>query len=100
MDKGNDLTIEVEEIRGRCPVYDVGDRMVFREGYRLDLRETDALCSHAMGALLPFLSSLSRGIPPGELGLAKDDECGRAQCPDPGQPHTHGGTVIFRICRS
>ncbi len=100
MDKGNDLTIEVEEVRGRCPVYDVGDRMVFREGYRLDIGETDALCSHAMGALLPFLSSLSRGIPPGELGLAKCDECGHVQCPDPGQPHTNGGTVIFRICRS
>jgi uncharacterized repeat protein (TIGR04076 family) len=100
LDKGHDLTIEVEEIRGKCPVYEVGDRMVFRDGYRLDLGETDALCSHAMGSLLPFLSSLSRGISPEAIGLSRGDDCGRVQCPDPGQPHTHGGTVTFRIRRS
>ena len=68
----SDLIIEVEEIRGGCPVYKKGDRMVFRGGFSLDLGESDALCSHTMGSLLPFMQSLGRGVPPSELGLAKD----------------------------
>ncbi len=97
MEKTRDLIIEVEEIRGRCPVYKKGDCMVFRGGYNLDVKETDALCSHAVASLLPFLSSLSRGVSPKELGLARGDDDARVNCPDPGQPYTHGGTVRLRI---
>ena len=68
----SDLIIEVEEVRGRCPVFKKGDRMVFRGGYNLDLEETDALCSPnllQLVALLPAdngiysleVSSYSRG---------------------------------------
>ena len=97
---GHDLVVEVEEIKGACPVYQHGDRMVFREGYRLDLTQTDALCSHAMGALLPWLASLSKGVEPQHLGLARAGGTdAHVQCPDPGGEHTGGGTVLFRITR-
>ena len=52
----SDLIIEVEEINGGCPVFEKGDRIVLRGGYNLDVERTDALCSHAMGSLLPFIS--------------------------------------------
>jgi uncharacterized repeat protein (TIGR04076 family) len=97
---GHDLVVEVEEIKGTCPVYGHGDRMVFLEGYRLDLSVTDALCSHAMGVLLPWLAALSEGVEPQQLGLArKGDTDAHVQCPDPGGERTGGGTVLFRIKR-
>jgi len=95
--KARDLVIEVVEVRGECPVFKVGDRIVLRDGYRLDMDGTDALCSHAMGSLLPFLSPISRGIDPVSLGLSQEDGCGYVHCPDPGPPRTGGGTVVFRI---
>ena len=95
---GRDLIVEVEQIRGRCPVYRPGDRMVFLEGYRLDIEGTDSLCSHAMGVLIPWLAALSKGVKPEELGLARaGDRDAHVQCPDPGEEKTGGGTVVFRI---
>jgi uncharacterized repeat protein (TIGR04076 family) len=95
---GRELIVEVAEIRGNCPVYRRGDRMVFLDGYRLDVQRTDALCSHAMGTLLPWLAALGKGVEPQELGLARaDDPDAYVQCPDPGEPRTGGGTVLFRI---
>lgn len=93
-----DLIVEVEEIRGNCPVFRRGDRMVFLEGYRLDLGNSDALCSHAMGCLIPWLPALSKGIKPQQLGLARQgDTDAHVHCPDPGGEKTGGGTVFFRI---
>ena len=98
---GRDLIVEVEEVRGTCPVYRRGDRMVFLQGYRLDLERTDALCSHAMGALLPWLSALSKDIEPERLGLAREGgKVARVRCPDPGEEWTGGGTVLFAIRRA
>ena len=97
---GYDLVVEVEELKGTCPVFRHGDRMVFLKGYRLDLDETDALCSHAMGVLLPWLAALSKGVEPRQLGLAREgDKDAHVHCPDPGGEHTGGGTVLFRITR-
>ncbi len=97
MGRARDLLVQVHEIRGRCPVYKEGDKMVFRRGYNLDLECSDALCTHALGCMLPFLAALARGIAPGELGLSKGGQDAFVQCPDPGEPCTSGGTVVFRI---
>lgn len=95
---GHDLIVEVDQIRGHCPVYRRADRMTFLEGYRLDPDKTDALCSHAMGVLIPWLAALSKGITPNQLGLAREgDKDAHVQCPDPGKEITGGGTVLFRI---
>jgi len=72
--------------------------MTFLEGYRLDVAGTDALCSHAMASLSPWLAALSKGVPPSQLGLATDDGTDAfVHCPDPGSQWTGGGTVVFRI---
>jgi len=86
------LVIEVVEIKGRCPVYKKGDKIVFDDGYRLNLKETDALCIHSLASILPYYNAIYRGVSPKDMGLGD----GYVQCLDPLE-FTGGGTVIFKI---
>lgn len=95
----NRLAVKVKEIRGKCPVFKVGDRIVFDEP-KIILDETNALCIHALGSMFSMLIALSRGTSFKELGLAKEEgDIGYVQCLDPGPPYTFGGTVVFEIRR-
>ncbi len=92
------LVIEVVDIQGHCPVYQVGDRFHIQEGYKLvagSIAE-QALCMHGLQSLGPYYIPLSRGIDPADLGLAGPDGAAYVQCLDP-KPYTGGGTVTFRI---
>jgi len=91
------LEIEVCEIRGKCPVYKVGDKMVI-DGPRIVSNKTDAICVHALSSLLHYVIALDEGVDPRKLGLSKEKENAYIQCVDPGEPYTDGGTVVFR-CR-
>jgi len=95
------LEIEVCEIRGRCPVFKVGDKIVIDDP-EIVLGKTDALCTHALSSLLHYVLVLERGGDPVKLGLSKpgDREHAYIQCVDPGEPYTHGGTVIFKCRRT
>jgi len=93
------LVITVKEIRGKCPVFRVGDRLVV-ESPKIVVKETDNLCIHALGCMLSMIVPLSYGISFKRLGLAKEEgEKGYVQCLDPGKPYTNGGTVLFEIKR-
>ena len=93
------LVITAKEIRGRCSVFDVGDKIVIEEP-RIALEKTDTICIHAFGSMLSMIIALSRGVSFKELGLTKeDDNVGYVQCLDPGFPYTSGGTVVFEIKR-
>ena len=95
------LVIRVEEIRGRCPVYEVGDQIVLDQGFRLNLDETTKGCMHSFASIIPYHIALSKGVRPDQMGLAhKDRDDGRAyvQCLDPCEM-TGGGTVTFSIER-
>jgi uncharacterized repeat protein (TIGR04076 family) len=88
-----------KEIRGNCPVFSIGDRIII-EAPEIVPERTDALCVHALGSTLSMIIPLSRGISFKELGLSGEEEdVGYIQCPDPGPPCTLGGTVIFEIRR-
>ena len=91
------LEVKVCHIRGTCPVYKVGDRMVI-DGARILLDKTDAVCVHALSTLLHYVVAIEEGADPVKLGLSKDKEHAYMQCVDPGEPYTQGGTVIFE-CR-
>lgn len=93
------LEIKVCEIRGRCPVYEVGDRIVIDDP-KIVLYKTDALCTHALSTLLHYVTILEHDWCPVKLGLTRveDPEHAYIQCADPGSPYTEGGTVIFE-CR-
>ena len=94
------LEIEVVEVRGHCPVYKIGDKIVIDDP-EIVLEKTDALCTHALSSLLHYVLVLERGGDPVELGLSKpeDREHAYLQCVDPGKPYTQGGTVIFKVRR-
>ena len=91
------LQIKVCEIRGKCPVYKVGDKMII-DGAKILIDKTDALCVHALSTILHYVVALEEGADPVKLGLSKDKEYAYMQCVDPGEPYTEGGTVIFE-CR-
>ena len=94
------MEIEVVEVRGRCPVHKVGDKIVI-DGASIVLDRTDALCIHALSVILHYAVALDEGVDPVKLGLTKpeDRENAYVQCVDPWKPYTDGGTVIFRIKR-
>jgi len=77
------LEIEVVEVRGYCPVYKVGDKIVI-EGPRIVLEKTDALCIHALSVLLHYAVALDENADPVKLGLIKPKHRDRAylQCVD------------------
>jgi len=93
------LVITVKEIRGNCPVFKVGDRIVV-DSPKIVVDKTDNLCIHAFGCILSMIIPLSHGMSFKQLGLAKEEgEKGYVQCLDPGKPYTDGGTVLFEIKR-
>jgi uncharacterized repeat protein (TIGR04076 family) len=94
----NRLVITVKEIKGSCPVYEVGDKIVLDEGYRLNMKETDNVCMHSLSSIMPYYVALYGGVNPKELGLSKDGGKAHVQCLDPCD-YTGGGTVIFEIER-
>ncbi len=91
------LIITISKIKGHCPVYAIGDKIVLDQGYQVNLNQTDNICMHSLGAILPYYNALAKGIRPQALGLNNDDS-NRAfvQCSDPCE-YTDGGTVIFEI---
>ena len=93
------LSITVDEIQGRCPVYKVGDKIVLEGGYRMNLEETDAVCMHSLASIMPYHIALARGISARSCGLNPEaDLPAYVQCLDPVHK-TGGGTVTFRIER-
>ncbi|MFQ6074445.1 MAG: TIGR04076 family protein [Candidatus Bathyarchaeia archaeon] len=93
------LIVRVKEVRGKCPVFKVGDKIVI-ESPRIIPKETDAICVHALGSMLSMITALSHGVGFRELGLSREEEnVGYVQCLDPGLPYTSGGTVTFEIRR-
>ena len=91
------LVVEVVEIRGRCPVYKVGDKIIIK--MPIIVTEKSKICVHAFTAMQTFLHALARGYSAKKLGIGNKDNEGYVQCPDPGPPYTSGGTVIFRITK-
>jgi len=92
------LIIEVIEIKGKCPVYKLGDRIVLDDGYRVNLKKTDNICLHSLASFLPYYNALAKGVSPVELGLAKRGKVAYLQCLDP-EKYTGGGTVTFKVRR-
>ena len=97
MKEENELIFTAVNIKGHCPVYDLGERTIIK-GAEIDLGRSDCVCIHALFSLGTFIVALREGIPPHELGLAKEEgEKGHFQCLDPGKTLTEGGTVTFEI---
>ena len=87
------LVIRVVKIKGKCPVYSVGDRIVLDEGYKLNLKETSNICMHSLASIMPYYNALYNGVAPEKLGLANKDGKACVQCLDPCE--ITGWTIIF-----
>jgi len=94
MSKAKTLLVKVAEIKGRCPVYQIGDSFQIVNGFRLIAEKP--LCMHSLASLMPYYAALSRGVSPVELGLAREGDVAYVQCLDPCE-RTGGGTVVFAI---
>lgn len=93
---------EVEEIRGECPLYKVGDKIVIdtldsTEVINLE-ESTPSPCVRAMGNMWDHLV-WQRGSDSVVAHLSGvNGEC-RIACPMIGPPYTKYGNVVFRIRR-
>ena len=56
------LIIKVVDIKGKCPVYEVGNRIVLQQGYIIDPEETDIVCMHSLASILPYYVALAKGV--------------------------------------
>ena len=87
------LAIKVKEIKGKCPIFRIGDTFFIENGYILKLEKP--ICIHSLTSILPYYAALSRGVKPESLGLGRANKA-YVQCLDPCE-YTGGGTVIFEI---
>ena len=93
------LTVTVVDIKGKCPVYEVGNKITLSEGYILDPGQTDIVCMHSLASILPYYVALAKGVKARDLGLSQgESKEAYVQCLDPCEV-TGGGTVRFEIFR-
>jgi uncharacterized repeat protein (TIGR04076 family) len=94
------VTVEVIEVRGHCVAgYKIGDKFTI-EGFYIDpTKNMTKICIHALTSMISLLSPFLHGVSAGVLGIGKEDDEGYLQCPDPGNPYTCGGTVVFKVKR-
>ena len=92
------LVVEVVDIIGNCPVYEMGNKLVLDDGFKVNLKETDCICLHSLASILPYHIALSNGVDPVKIGLAREGGDAYVQCLDPHR-YTGGGTVTFKVSR-
>ena len=94
-----EVKVVVKEVRGCCAAcYKPGDSFVVREFYILENQKAK-ICLHALSSMLTLLMPFLKGVSAKDLGIGSTDDIGYVQCPDPGEPYTCGGTVIFELRR-
>lgn len=90
------VSARVEQVKGECPVYEVGDEMEF-EGVQVRTIKGKGLCAYALSALLPIaLQYRHRLVEPTWLNAKHHI----LACPDPGPAMGGSGNVIFRLTRT
>jgi len=92
------VVLEVKDIRGFCPLYKLGDKIILNEFY-IDSKRSENICIHLLSAAFTLLSAFMHGASAVELGIGDREDVGYLQCPDPGPPYTKGGTVVFELRR-
>jgi len=88
----------VKEVKGNCPIYRSGDKIVFEDFYAKSSESRD-ICIHALAGASTLLSALLHGTSAEDLGIGVEPDRGYVQCPDPGPPYTKGGKVVFELKR-
>ena len=93
------VKITVVKVRGNCAAgFRPGDSFIV-EGFYILPSRNKKICLHALNAMMTFLYAMLKGVSARDMGIGSDDDIGYIQCPDPGRPYTHGGTVLFKLVR-
>lgn len=92
---------EVEEIRGSCPIYKEGDKIVLDSVYpaeKLNKEESNEICLRVIHNMWHHLiwQGGSEEVVKHMVGITGEY---RIACPMPGDPYTPCGYVIFKIKR-
>lgn len=97
-DEEYSVEVEVVDVKGKCALnYKPGDRFIFEKFY---VKETDKpLCLHALNSMVTVLILMLKGFSMKKLGLSNEENTAYTQCPDPGEPYTNGGSVLFKLTR-
>jgi uncharacterized repeat protein (TIGR04076 family) len=88
----------VEKIRGNCPIYKTGGKIVINKFYKKPKYSLN-VCIHAFAAMTTLLSAVLYGTSALELGMGSEEDVDYLQCPDPGPPYTKGETFLFKLKR-
>jgi len=92
------VVVRVKKVRGSCALgYRPGDAFAVERFYIKDAGR--GVCIHALAAMLTLLAPFLKGVSARDLGIGGEDDAGYVQCPDPGEPYTCGGTVVFELRR-
>ncbi len=91
---------QVEEIRGECPLYEIGDKIVIDTEpiETLNLKESDKVCMRAVDNMCYRLVRTAASDDLLKHVVAVNGEY-RIACPNPGPPYTPCGFVVFRTRR-
>ena len=86
-----EVVAEVVELRGKCPLFKVGDKFHFhRNAVHLEDFAGGKMCYHALCGMYGSVMQVRGGI----------TESVFVQCLDPGPPYApDGGTIIFKLTR-
>jgi uncharacterized repeat protein (TIGR04076 family) len=94
-----ELVIKVVDVKGKCPVYKIGNKITLKEGYILDPAASGRVCMHSLASVLPYYVALAKGVHAKDLGLSQGGSAeAYVQCLDPCEI-TGGGTVRFQMVR-
>lgn len=86
----------VKEVSGYCAAnYKPGDFFIF-DSFFIEPQMPVKICLHALSAMQNMLYGLAHGIYPEKLGAIQEDSY-YVHCPDPGEPYTRGGSVLFEL---
>ena len=95
------VILEVEEVRGECPLYRVGDRIIIRvlpSTEIIDKERSGDICLRAIENI-PFFLIYARAPDHVVEHLAGVTGETRLACSMPGKPFTPCGYVIFKVMR-
>ena len=88
----------VKEVRGNCALgYKPGDVFEVERFYIQEHQQK--ICLHLLIGVSTLLAPFLKGVSARNLGIGREDDVGYVQCPDPGKPHTDGGTVVLELRR-
>jgi len=93
------VRVIVEKVRGYCAAYyKPGDSLEIERFY-IKSHQQIKICLHALSSMMSLLMPFLKGASARDLGIGIEDDVGYLQCPDPGEPYTNGGTVVFKLIR-